>query len=231
LPRDVGAVIVAGGDTPKQYRLIAGVPMVLRALRPFAAHPEVAQVVLVLPPDDARHHPDFLAGLSGNMLTVVAGGAARHDSVRAGLGALRAECTVVLVHDAARPFVEPAVIDRVIAHARAGVSAIAAVPLADTLKEASATDPERVTRTIPRERLWRAQTPQGFPRAVLERAHGAGGPSVECATDDAALVEALGEPVALVPDSPRNFKVTTADDFALAELLAARPELRPARAR
>jgi 2-C-methyl-D-erythritol 4-phosphate cytidylyltransferase len=230
LPRDVGVVLVAagrgtrvGGHTPKQFQPIAGVPMVLHALRPFASHPDVAEVVLVLPADAAAAPPDFLRSL-GSGLTIVPGGAARADSVAAGLAALGRQCTVVLVHDAARPFVERGVIDAVIAHARAGEGAIAAIRVSDTLKEAAADDPSRVARTVARDGLWRAQTPQGFPRAVLERAHGGGGGDRPGATDDAALVERLGLPVRLVPDSPRNLKVTTPEDFALAELLARRGE-------
>ena len=208
-----------GGDTPKQFQLIAGVPMVLRALRPFAAHPDVAQVVLVLPADAAAEPPDFLRSL-GPGLTIVPGGAARADSVAAGLAALGSGCTIVLVHDAARPFVERGVIDAVITHARAGEGAVAAVRVSDTLKEAAADDPCRVARTVARDGLWRAQTPQGFPRAVLERAHGAARGDGSAATDDAALVERFGVPVRLVPDSSRNLKVTTPEDLALAELLA-----------
>jgi 2-C-methyl-D-erythritol 4-phosphate cytidylyltransferase len=230
LPRDVGVIVVAagrgtrlGGASPKQYRSIAGVPMVLRALRPFVSHAEVVQVVLVLPPADAVSPPAFLRGLGGG-LTIVGGGAERAGSVAAGLAALGADCTTVLVHDAARPFVDRAVIDAVIAHARAGEGAVAAIRVSDTLKQAAPDDDTRVTRTVSRDGLWRAQTPQGFPRAVLERAHAAAGPAGDSATDDAALVERTGVPVRLVPDSPRNLKVTTADDLALAELVAGRGE-------
>jgi 2-C-methyl-D-erythritol 4-phosphate cytidylyltransferase len=226
LPRDVGVIVVAagrslrlGGDTPKQFRSIAGVPMVLRALRPFASHPDVAQVVLVLPPAAAAAPPEFLRSL-GSGLTVVAGGAVRAESVAAGLAALGPGCATVLVHDAARPFVERGVIDAVIAHARAGEGAVAAVPVTDTVKQAATDDPSRVSRTVPRDGLWRAQTPQGFPRTVLERAHREAGAERAAAPDDAALVEPLGVPVRLVPDSPRNLKITTADDLALAELVA-----------
>jgi 2-C-methyl-D-erythritol 4-phosphate cytidylyltransferase len=201
--------------------------MVLRALRPFASHPEVMQVVLVLPPDDAARPPAFLqelsassAGSASSALSLVPGGPHRSDSVRAGLAALRAECTVVLVHDGARPFVERPVIDGVIDYARRGEGAVAAVPLSDTLKEVSSREPTRVARTRPRARLWRAQTPQGFPRAVLEQAHARAARLGRRATDDAALVEALGVPVHLVHDSPRNLKITTREDLALAELLA-----------
>jgi 2-C-methyl-D-erythritol 4-phosphate cytidylyltransferase len=228
LPRDVAAVVVAGGQgvrfggaTPKQYQPLAGVPIVLRALRPFTSHPDVVQVVLVLPPGDAANPPGFLSSLSvsGTAFSIVAGGAHRSDSVRAGLAELRDPCTIVLVHDGARPFVERDVIDAVIGYARQGEGAVAAVPVSDTLKEASRREPSRVLRTRPRSRLWRAQTPQGFPRAVLEQAYQRAARLGRRATDDAALVEALGLPVRLVPDTSRNLKITTAEDLRLAELL------------
>jgi 2-C-methyl-D-erythritol 4-phosphate cytidylyltransferase len=219
-----------GGETAKQYLLIAGVPMVLRALRPFTSHPDVRDVVLVLPPDDAAQPPAFLSALAAPSvskssatlpsITIVPGGAHRGDSVRAGLSVLSADCTIVLVHDAARPFVDRAVIDAIIGFARQGQGAVPAVPLTDTLKEATAKDGSLIRRTRPRARLWRAQTPQGFPRPVLEKAHARAARYGHRATDDAALVEAMGVPVRLVPDSCRNLKVTTRDDLALAELLA-----------
>jgi 2-C-methyl-D-erythritol 4-phosphate cytidylyltransferase len=233
LPRDVGAIVVAAGrgarfgsETPKQYLLIGGVPMVLRALRPFTSHPEIAQVALVLPPDDAAHPPDFLSGLSASTssdpssFTIVPGGAHRGDSVRAGLAALGSECVVVLVHDGARPFTDRRIIDAVIGCARQGEVAVPAVPLSDTLKEVSTHDPTRIVRTRPRARLWRAQTPQGFPRPVLEEAHARAARTGHRATDDAALVESMGVPVRLVPDFSNNIKVTTPEDLVLAELLA-----------
>jgi len=205
--------------------------MVLRALRPFTSHPDVVQVVLVLPSEDAANPPAFLSASSpsasyssaSSALTIVAGGAHRGDSVRAGLSALGRECAVVLVHDGARPFVDRTVIEAVIAFARAGEGAVPAVPLSDTLKEASAVDSTLIQRTRPRARLWRAQTPQGFPRAVLEEAHARAVRDGHRATDDAALVEAIGVPVRLVPDSCRNLKITTPEDLALAELLAEAP--------
>jgi 2-C-methyl-D-erythritol 4-phosphate cytidylyltransferase len=224
LPRDVAAIVVAAGqgvrfgsDTPKQFQLIHGVPLVLRAVQPFLAHPDVCQVIVVLPPAAAAQPPDFLTIVRG--LSIVAGGMHRGDSVRAGLDALVAESKVVLVHDGARPFVDHDVIAEVISYARRGESAVAAIPLSDTLKEASRHEPSRVLRTRPRARLWRAQTPQGFPRGILEQAHQRAVRLGRRATDDAALVEALGLPVRLVPDSNRNLKITTAEDLALAELL------------
>jgi 2-C-methyl-D-erythritol 4-phosphate cytidylyltransferase len=175
--------------------------------------------VVVLAPAHAQRPPEFLAPLAGSALTIVAGGHQRVDSVAAGLRALPADCEVVLVHDGARPFVERRVIDAVIAHARAGDGAVAAVPVSDTLKAQVVDDPTRVSRTVPRDGLWRAQTPQGFPRRLLEQAYAIEGQAG--ATDDASLVEACGAVVRLVPDSSRNLKITTREDLALAEALAA----------
>jgi 2-C-methyl-D-erythritol 4-phosphate cytidylyltransferase len=228
---DVGVVVVAAGagvragpGEPKQFRPILGVPMLLRALRQFIGHPEVRQVVVALPPGYAQRPPEWLGKLRGERLGLVAGGAQRVDSVRAGLTALPADATIILVHDAARPFVSRGTIDAVIARARAGVGAVAAVPTSDTLKEIGQSNQltPRIARTVDRERIWRAQTPQGFPRqmlndayAMLAKATNGGAPS-----DDAEVCERAGFPVELISDSPYNFKVTTADDFRIAEALA-----------
>lgn len=226
--RDVGVIIVAagrgvrvGGDTPKQYLLLAGAPVLLHAIRPFASHPDVAHVVVVLPPSDATNLPDWLAPLCGDALTVVPGGRERSDSVAAGLGALDPGCSIVLVHDGARPFPPRPMIDDIIMAARAGHGAVPALPVCDTLKRAD--EYGQVLATVSREGLWRAQTPQGFPRALLMRAHAAGRAAGIAATDDASLVEHLGERVELIPGSPRNVKITTHDDLALAGWLALSP--------
>jgi len=199
--------------------------MLLRALRPFTGHPEVRHVVVALPPGYAEQPPEWLGKVRGERLGLVAGGAQRADSVRAALAALPQETAVVLVHDAARPFVSRGTIDAVIARARAGVGAVAAVPVTDTLKEVgqgSHRATPRVTRTVDRERMWRAQTPQGFPRQMLEDAYAQLAPASQDSTpsDDAEVCERAGFPVELVPDSPYNFKITTADDFRIAEALA-----------
>ncbi|HKP28268.1 MAG TPA: 2-C-methyl-D-erythritol 4-phosphate cytidylyltransferase [Gemmatimonadales bacterium] len=227
MPLDVGVVVVAAGrglrlgGVPKQFRDLSGVPVLRSALEPFLSHPEVIFTVAVLPPDMAENPPGWLAEITGLRLAVVAGGSERTDSVRAGLAALPDEAQVVLVHDGARPFPAREVIDQVIQVARSGRAAVAAIPLADTLKEAERTDRGiTVRRTIPRDELWRAQTPQGFPRALLTQAHtDAGGFD---ATDDAQLVERLGFPVVLVPDVPTNLKITTLEDLEMADALIAR---------
>ena len=207
----------AGAGPLKQFRELAGVPLLLRALRPFASHPDVTHIVIALPAEHAAAPPDWLAELKGPAVTLVAGGTERAESVRHALAALPRSAEIVLVHDAARPFVNADVLSAVIAAAREGGAALAAVPLADTLKEAD-TSGAVVRRTLPRQALWRAQTPQGFRRDILEAAHAA---ACAGATDDSMLVEATGVNVRLVPDSSLNFKVTTSDDFALAEAWAA----------
>ena len=194
--------------------------MLLRALRPFTGHPDVAQVVVALSAGTLERPPAWLAELTGEALRLVPGGAERGDSVAAGLAALPETCSVVLVHDGARPFVERDTIDTVIATARRGVGAVPALVMGETLKETTVGGPgDRVVRTVPRERLWRAQTPQGFPRAMLERAYERARSGGLRATDDAALVEAAGDEVRVVPGSTRNLKVTTLEDLELAEAI------------
>lgn len=223
-PPDTGVVIVAAGagvragpGEPKQFRPILGVPMLLRALRPFTSHPAVRQVVVVLPAGLDAHPPDWLGKLVGERLALVAGGATRAESVRAGLSGLAPGPAVVLVHDGARPFVTRETIDGVLARARTGVGAVAAIQVNDTVKDV---EQERITKTVARDRLWRAQTPQGFPRAMLEGAYARLGNGDPAPTDDAELCERAGFPVEVVPDSPYNLKVTTAHDFRIAEALA-----------
>lgn len=197
--------------------------MLLRSLRPFTRHASVRHVVVVVPQQEADAPPEWLADLAGTNLTVTAGGPDRTDSARRGLAALHPSCSVVLVHDGARPLVGQPTIDTVISLARQGICAVPAVPVGDTLKETAADGSVlRVVRTIPRARLWRAQTPQAFPRPLLERAYAFAMSRESAGTDDAELVEALGAEVRIVPDSMRNMKVTTAEDLEFIEGLLAR---------
>jgi len=224
----------AGAGELKQFRPIRGVPMLLRAIRPFAQHPLVRQIVIALPAAFASRPPDWLHDLMGQRLQVVAGGATRAESVALALDRLDPACRIVLVHDAARPFVSQDTIDAVIAAAETGRGAVAAVPVGDTLKRVeggsdadrpTARPPDRpvgpVLETVDRRGLWRAQTPQGFPRAWLEEASARRG-EAEDVTDDAQMMERLGRAVVVIPDHTTNIKVTTADDFILAEALASR---------
>lgn len=222
---DVGVVVVAAGagvragpGEPKQFRSICGVPMLLRALRHFLEHPDVGRIVVTLPPGTVEQPPAWLAAHMGGRLVVVPGGATRADSVRAGLRSLDPPPAVVLVHDAARPFVSASTIAAVIERVRAGVGAVAAIPVADTIKDVD--DDGRVARTVSRARLWRAQTPQGFPGRMLIEAYQRWPRDGPTPTDDAEVVEHAGFRVEVVQGALRNLKVTSEDDWRLAELLA-----------
>ena len=223
--RDVGVVLVAagsgtrvGGGELKQLRWIAGKPMLLHALQFFHARPDVAHVVCVLPREVAGDPPPWIFQCDVERLSVTVGGKERSDSVRAGLDDLGPDVKIVLVHDAARPFLDPETTDRVVTEARAGRGAVAALPVMDTLKEV-AEDGRTIVRTVERARLWRAQTPQGFPREMLDRAHQMARRERMTATDDAALCERLGLPVVVVRGSERLMKVTEEGDFTRAEAL------------
>lgn len=229
--RDVGVVIVAGGTGTrvgggelKQLRWVAGKPMLLHSLQTFQAREDVAMVVCVLPRQYAGDPPPWIFQCDVERMLLSVGGRTRAQSVANGLEDLPAECRIVLIHDAARPLVSDGMIARVVEEARRGHGAIAALPVVDTLK--SVDDAGRITGTVPRAGLWRAQTPQGFPREMIERAHrearAAG--THDAATDDAALCEALGLEVRVVRGSERAMKVTEEADFARADAIAPLPE-------
>ena len=191
----------AGGATPKQYAKIGGKALVAHAYDAFAAHPAVDEVVVVI-----AAGAEDLAGQALGAARTVVGGATRRESVARGLAAI--EATHVLVHDAARPFVPAIVIDRVLAALDADEGAIPAMAVADTLVRDGA--------VVPRDGLFRVQTPQGFRAAALRAAH-AGWPAGEEATDDAQMVQRLGGSVALVQGDAMLDKVTHPEDFAAAE--------------
>jgi 2-C-methyl-D-erythritol 4-phosphate cytidylyltransferase len=227
--RDVGVVIVAGGSGTrtggselKQFRWVAGKPALLHSVQAFMARADVAIVVVVLPKAYAADPPPWLFQCDVDRLLVSTGGSERHESVVNGLEDLPEQIAIAVVHDAARPLVTDETISRVIAEARKGHGAIAALPVVDTLKEVD--DTGHIVRTVDRSRLWRAQTPQAFPREMLERAHIAARQSHVGATDDAALVERLGLPVVVVQGSERGLKITTEADFARADAMSALAE-------
>jgi len=229
--RDVGVVIVAGGSGSrigggelKQLRWVAGKPMLLHSLQTFQKRADVAMVVCVLPQRYAGDPPPWIFQSDAERLLISVGGKHRAESVANGLEDLPTECRTVLIHDAARPLVSDEMIDRVIVEARKGHGAIAALPVVDTLKRVDAEG--RITGTVSREALWRAQTPQGFPRELIERAHRearANGTHAS-ATDDAGLCEALGLAVHVVRGSEKALKVTEEGDFARAEAFKSLPE-------
>lgn len=191
--------------------------MLQRSVEAFVSHPRVDRVVVVLPEDLVGTPPPYLNGL-GSRLTIVAGGPRRQDSVANGVAALDGTDEIVLIHDAARPFVDVGTISRTIDAAAETGAAIAAVPACDTVKLAS--DDGCVARTIPREQVFLAQTPQAFRWSVLQQAIGLGRGEWE-ATDEASLVERAGLKVRLVDGGTRNMKITTPDDLAFARGLLA----------
>ena len=226
---DVGVVIVAagsgsrvGGGELKQFRWVGGKPMLLHSVQMFQRRRDVAMVVCVLPKASVGDPPPWLFQCDTDRLLITVGGRERTESVANGLEDLPDEVNIVLVHDAARPFVSDAMIDRVVAEARCGHGAVAALPVVDTLKEVD--EAGRVVRTVERARLWRAQTPQGFPRDLIERAHAQARAEHVSTTDDAALFERLGLRVVVVRGSERAMKITDEEDFPRAEALYATPE-------
>jgi 2-C-methyl-D-erythritol 4-phosphate cytidylyltransferase len=225
----VGAVVVAAGrgermgpGVPKALRLVAGVPLLVHAVRSLAAAHAVDVVVVAAPPDSVEEVCALLAGERAleARVDVVAGGADRPASVRSALAALPPEVDVVLVHDAARALAPSSLADAVADAVRAGAAAVVPVlPVVDTVKEVA---DGVVVGTVDRSALRVVQTPQGFRREVLERAHREVpvGNGVEV-TDDAGMVERLGVAVVVVEGDPRAFKVTRPLDLLLAETVLA----------
>lgn len=217
-----GAVIVAAGrgtrfGSPKQLIELAGKPMVAWSIATFASMPEIVDLVIVTEADfvvPMQAIVDAHAGSLGGHVTV--GGATRQESVHRGLSSVAEHCDGVLVHDGARPLVTVAEVRAGMAAVRPGRGALLATPVVDTIK---VVDGDRnVMQTLDRRTLWAAQTPQFATRADLAHAHAVGARNgARDATDDAALLEAIGCEMHLVEASPENFKVTVAHDRARAE--------------
>ncbi len=221
---DVGVVIAAGGKgrrmrggLPKQFIRLAGKEVIVRAIAPFSSCAAVREIVVVVP---LRHvaamrriiRREGLARVSA----VVPGGRERQESVRKGLQAFSSPPSIVLVHDAVRPLVTGAIINRVIRGARRHGAAVAGVSLTDTVKLVE--HGGNVSRTLRRDSLRAVQTPQGFRFDLLVRAHAKAAKDGFLGTDDAALLERIHIPVRVVPGDPRNIKITTRGDLRVAGL-------------
>ncbi|MBL8841416.1 MAG: 2-C-methyl-D-erythritol 4-phosphate cytidylyltransferase [Planctomycetes bacterium] len=225
--RDLGAIVVAagrstrmGGTTPKVWLPYRGEPLLVSSLRTIAAVESLAAVVLVVREEELARAEALRPSLPAPLrerLHVVAGGRERSDSVRCGLAALAAAApSIVLVHDAARPNASRSLFERVAAAAREHGAAVPGLPIVDTLRRRSA---DGRSATVDRSGLHAVQTPQGFARELLERAH-AQPADAAATTDDAMLVEALGAPIAWVDGEAANLKVTLPADLELAARLA-----------
>ncbi|AWK09842.1 2-C-methyl-D-erythritol 4-phosphate cytidylyltransferase [Streptomyces spongiicola] len=224
-----GRGVRLGPGAPKALRALGGTPMLIHAVRAMAASRAVSLVVVVAPPDGAPEVKNLLDAHSLPERTdylVVPGGDTRQESVRLGLEALPEGIGSVLVHDAARPLVPVDTVDAVIAAVLDGAPAVVpALPLTDTVKEVEPGEkgePEPVVATPERARLRAVQTPQGFDRDTLLRAHRTVAVAGDGATDDAGMAERLGTPVVVVPGHEEAFKVTRPLDLVLAEAVLAR---------
>ncbi|OGR90924.1 MAG: 2-C-methyl-D-erythritol 4-phosphate cytidylyltransferase [Elusimicrobia bacterium RIFCSPLOWO2_01_FULL_59_12] len=227
------AVVVAGGQgtrfggrVRKQYLMLSGRPLLWWPVDAFQRSPSIGAVILVVPAADlAWVRRQFARWKVRKPLHIVTGGKTRADSVRQGLAAVPSGFRWIAVHDAVRPLVTPELVKNVLKEAWAHRAAIAACPSIDTVKLArprrgspkAADGSQTIQRTLPRQAVWLAQTPQVFERKLLERAHRKG--RHLAATDDAFLVERLGVRVKLVASSPDNLKVTVPSDLKVAQRL------------
>ena len=208
-------------DRNKVLLELSGVPILLRTLRRFSAVPIVAELIVVVAKDEIAFVEGMLEKAQGlKPWRVVQGGAERQYSIANGMAHLAADADIVLVHDAARPLVSLAAIEAVIFAAREKGAAIAAVRAKNTIKVVG--EDGRVEATPARASLWEVQTPQGFRREILQRAYEKAAQDGFLGTDDASLVERLGEAVFVVESDYGNLKITTPEDLWLAEALLAR---------
>ncbi|MEM6414298.1 MAG: bifunctional 2-C-methyl-D-erythritol 4-phosphate cytidylyltransferase/2-C-methyl-D-erythritol 2,4-cyclodiphosphate synthase [Pseudomonadota bacterium] len=217
----------AGAGGPKQYRELSGQTVIARTITAFLRHEAVDAVRVVIHCEDTQLYQDATKSIADHakLLSPVTGGAERQDSVRLGLESLsEMKPDTVLIHDAARPFVDDATIQRVVDMAHQYGGAIAALPVFDTLKKSGRdASTSLIEQTVARDGLWRAQTPQGFHFDAILDAHSAA--KGRTLTDDAAVAEAAGLKVALVAGSPDNMKITQAEDFGMAETLLGRNKM------
>lgn len=206
----------AGGEVPKQYAPLAGGLVLTRTLRAFLAHPQVDGTLAVIHADDGAYYARATEGLAGRLLPPAIGGATRQQSVHNGLAAIAAlQPDRVLIHDAARPFVDDALIARVIAGLAVDDCVLPVTAMTDTIKEVS---DGLVTATLDRRRLWGAQTPQGFRFTTIAELHRMAADAVGVEfTDDASIAEWAGLPVHVVDGATENRKLTTRADMEMAE--------------
>ena len=209
-------------DRNKVFLELSGVPILLRTLRRFSAVPAVAELIVVVAKDEIAFVEGMLEKAQGlKPWCVVQGGAERQYSIANGMAHLAADADIVLVHDAARPLVSLAAIEAVIFAAREKGAAIAAVRAKNTIKVVG--EDGRVEATPARASLWEVQTPQGFRREILQRAYEKAAQDGFLGTDDASLVERIGEAVFVVESDYGNLKITTPEDLWMAEALLAHP--------
>jgi 2-C-methyl-D-erythritol 4-phosphate cytidylyltransferase len=224
----IGTRMAAGGTTPvapKQFLTLDGTPVLVRSVRAFLAVERVSEVLVAVRAAEMDRVRELLVGFDlGGHCRVIEGGDNRQASVANGIAALSANADdVILVHDAVRPLIEPATIDRTIDAILKHGAAIVALPAIDTIKQVERTaDGAIVTATIPRELIVQAQTPQGALFSEMQRAFAEAAQDEFSGTDEASVLERAGITVAVVPGSPRNMKITQPGDLELAEFYLGR---------
>ena len=206
-------------NVPKQFLTLGAVPLLVHALQSFESSSIITEIILVVPEEDCAYCRDHILPIYGlkKISRIVGGGRRRQDSVLNGVQATNQNSDIVVIHDAARPFVTEKMIIDVIKAARKHGAAIAAVPLRDTVKRVSGDG--LINETLSREELWAAQTPQAFQREILLRAHEQGKADGVDATDDAFLVERMGLSGSIVEGSSRNIKVTRPEDLQMGQAI------------
>lgn len=213
-----GAGLRMGSSLPKQFGLLAGIPILIHTIRAFLRVAAIGRIVVVAPAPHLERTRELLARFAcAPLCTVTAGGRLRQDSVRLGLAAVEPGSPLVAVHDGARPLARPEEIERCLAAAAEHGAAILALPVQDTLKDVG---PEgTILRTVDRQGLWQAQTPQAFRTELLCRAFAVAEKDGFVGTDEASLLEHAGIPVRVVEGAASNLKVTRPGDLFLAEAL------------
>jgi 2-C-methyl-D-erythritol 4-phosphate cytidylyltransferase len=218
------AIIVAagqgtriGGEQAKQFRDLAGIPLIIHTLRRFEQCATIGEIIVVLPPSEINNFNTIANRYRLRKVgRVVAGGNTRMESVWRGLQHVRPVAEIVAVHDGVRPFVTPGEIDKTVRAAQSSGAAILVLPTTDTIKEV---ENGQVVQTLARNNLRHALTPQCFRNELIRRAYEQGIAQKVEATDDSMLVELLGEPVTVIEGDIRNIKITRPDDLILAEIL------------
>lgn len=219
MARVIALILAAGqgkrmaGAVPKQFLVVAGRPLVAHTLAKFQEHPQIDEIIVVTRAEDIAYCWQKIVAPFGltKVSQIIAGGDERGASVYAGLLALPPEAAWVLIHDGVRPLVSAPIIADVLRAAQENGAAIAAVPVKDTIKMVA--ENSRVAKTLVREKLWQAQTPQGFKKDLIIEAYRQAHHSGRKGTDDASLVEQLGVPVTIVRGEDANLKITTPDDL------------------
>lgn len=222
----ISAVIPAAGQglrfgesTPKQFKVLAGRPLLFHTLGPFLALPGITEIIIAVPNDWIANLPGQIEQIDPRgKIRLVEGGKRRQDSVFNAVKATDTDTDIIIIHDAGRPFVTEQMIIDCLRACENQPGAIAAVPAHDTVKEVSSGQ-NLITRTIPREIIWLAQTPQAFKKNVLIEALQAAERDNIAGTDEAALVERLGYRIAVVNGSPGNLKITTPEDWQYARAI------------